>query len=101
MNGFDQLHKKLMVGVPVVVSVRGKLEGGQKDYNSGHLLVVVGWDAKRKSVICHDPAFYSNKKTLVRYKLKSFLRAWERSHRLAYIAESLAFTQLFSVRGVL
>jgi len=99
LNGFGQLHKKLMAGVPVVVSVRGRLKGAQNEYKNGHLLIVVGWDAKRKSVICHDPAFYSDKKTLVRYTLESFLKAWERSRRLAYVAEPLSFSYIFNSKG--
>jgi len=87
MNSFFDLHKKLTEGLPVVVSVRGYIEGGQKVYRNGHLLVVVGWDSKRKRVICQDPAFFSNKKVFVTYKIKSFLRAWEKSRRLAYVPD--------------
>ena len=89
MNSFTQLHNKLCVGVPVAVSVRGYIKGAPKPYRAGHFLVVTGWDAKRKKVICHDPAFFSHKGTLVRYDVDSFLRAWERSHRLAYVVEPL------------
>ncbi|MFC1842271.1 C39 family peptidase [Candidatus Dependentiae bacterium] len=87
MNSFVDLHKKLLKKIPVVVSVRGKLTGAPKAYNGGHLMVVVGWDAKRGTVICHDPAFYSDKSTRVAYPLDTFLKGWERSHRLAYVAD--------------
>jgi hypothetical protein len=87
LGSFTQLHERLQKGVPVVVSVRGFLDGAPKQYDKGHLLVVVGWDAKRQQVICHDPAFKSNNKVLKRYAVKSFLRAWDRSHRLAYLAD--------------
>ncbi len=87
LASFIQLHERLKKGVPVVVSVRGFLDGAPKQYDKGHLLVVVGWDAKRKQVICHDPAFQSNSKVLKRYSVGSFLRAWDRSHRLAYLAD--------------
>jgi hypothetical protein len=86
MNGIIDLYEKLLEGCPVVVSVRGRLDGGQKDYNNGHLIVVVGWDSAQKSVICHDPAFYTDKSTFVKYKLETFLRGWEGSNRIAYIA---------------
>jgi len=84
---FHQLYRYVHRGIPVVVSVRGYLRGAPKVYNKGHLLLVVGWDTKRKQVICHDPAFKTNRKVLKRYDIGSFLSAWERSHRLAYIAE--------------
>jgi len=87
MNSFEDIHKKLKSNIPVVVSVRGAIKGAPKGYKSGHLMVIVGWDAGERKVICHDPAFYSDKRTFVRYDVKSFLRAWERSHRLAYVAE--------------
>lgn len=87
LDSFTRLHERLQKGVPVVVSVRGRLDGAPKVYEKGHLLVVIGWDAKRQQVICHDPAFKSNSKVLKRYSVGSFLRAWDRSHRLAYLAD--------------
>ncbi len=87
LTSFNVLHNLLKKKTPVVVSVRGSLEGAPKEYNDGHLLVVVGWDPKTKKVICHDPAFESNEKTCVFYDINCFLKAWERSRRLAYVAE--------------
>lgn len=87
LHSFAQLHERLEKGIPVVVSVRGYLHGAPKVYEKGHLLVVVGWDSKRRQVICHDPAFKSNHKVLKRYAVASFLRAWDRSNRLAYLAD--------------
>ncbi len=87
MNSFKGLHAWLRRGIPVVASVRGPLEGGARPYKNGHLLLVVGWDARTKEVICHDPAFQEHHQTLTRYSLKTFLRGWERSHRLVYLAE--------------
>lgn len=89
LNSFDALHEKLAKNIPVVVSVRGYLEGAVKEFPYGHLLVVVGYDHKRQRVLCHDPAFPSENEVFKQYKLKSFLAAWERSHRLAYVAEPL------------
>lgn len=84
---FKDLYNKLAQGIPVAVSVRGPLEGAASAYSSGHLLVVIGWDRARQSVICHDPAFAFNHAVEQRYPLQSFLKAWERSHRLVYLAE--------------
>ncbi len=89
LNSFAQLHERLQKGVPVVVSVRGHLNGAPKVYDKGHLLVVIGWDATKQHVICHDPAFKSNHKVLKRYTVRSFLSAWDRSHRLAYLADPI------------
>jgi len=86
-NSFANLHQRLQQGIPVVVSVRGSLEGAPKSYDKGHLLVVIGYDAHKQQVICHDPAFKDDESTAVNYSLKHFLGAWERSHRLAYFAE--------------
>lgn len=92
LNSFAQLHERLQKGIPVVVSVRGYLEGAPKQYDKGHLMVVVGWDAKRQQVICHDPAFKSNNGVLKRYAARSFLDAWDRSYRLAYLADPIRMT---------
>lgn len=87
LSSFQALYAVLKRGVPVVVSVRGTLEGAAKEYNNGHLLTVIGWDNQRQEVICHDPAFASNDQTCVRYQIQNFLTAWNRSRHLAYIAE--------------
>lgn len=89
LNSFKQLHRRLKRGIPVAVSVRGFLSGAPKSYDNGHLLLVVGWDAKKQQIICHDPAADCDRKTLKRYDLQSFLPAWERSRRLAYLAEPI------------
>ena len=87
LNSFLQLHQQLVRGIPVVVSVRGTIDGAPKPYPDGHLLVVRGWDAKKRKVICQDSAFATHKETTCYYDLASFLRAWESSHRLVYWAE--------------
>jgi Peptidase_C39 like family len=89
LASFADLHQLLKRKIPVVVSVRGNIEGAAKEYDQGHLLVVVGWDKERKKVLCHDPAFDANSKVPVAYDLRSFLTAWERSRRLAYCASSI------------
>lgn len=88
-NSFKNLYAHLSKGIPVVISVRGYIQGAPKVYNNGHLLLVIGYDAKTKDVICHDPAVSDAKIVKKRYPLKSFLSAWERSHRLAYLAHPL------------
>jgi hypothetical protein len=87
LNSFADLYQYLKHKRPVVVSVRGRLNGAPKDYKFGHLLTVVGWDQKNKTVICHDPAIEGSRNVKRDYKLSHFLRAWESSHRLAYVAE--------------
>ncbi len=90
---FKDLYHKLAQGIPVAVSVRGPLEGAASGYLAGHLLVVVGWDRVRQSVICHDPAFAHDHAVETRYSLPNFLKAWERSHRLMYLAEPTCHLQ--------
>lgn len=87
LNSFVDLHANLMMGYPVVVSVRGKMNGAPKDYNQGHLILVIGFDKNNKEVIVHDPAFSSDPKVKFKYEIVSFIRAWERSHRLAYLID--------------
>jgi hypothetical protein len=87
MNSFKTLHRQLMRGIPVLVSVRGFLQGAPKVYDNGHVMMVIGWNSKKGQVVCHDPAFPSNRKVIKRYDIRNFLFAWERSRRLAYLAE--------------
>jgi Peptidase_C39 like family len=86
LESFAKVYSMLKKGIPVVVSVRGHLEGAFKEYDDGHLLVIIGWDQSQKKVVCHDPAFETNEETRVSYDVIPFMRAWERSHRLAYCA---------------
>lgn len=88
-NSFINLHDQLVKGIPVIVSVRGAIEGAPKVYPHGHLLMVVGYDAHTHQVICHDPAAQEHDLVYKKYNFKSFLQAWERSHRLIYLAEKL------------
>lgn len=89
LKSFKVLHAYLARNIPVVVSVRGPLVGAAKEYKSGHLLVVVGWDQKNRRVLCHDPAFPTNDDVAVTYDIDDFCRAWARSHCLAYLVEPL------------
>jgi hypothetical protein len=87
LNSFTHLHAHLQRGMPVIVSVRGWLRGAPKIYENGHLLVVVGWDAQKKQIICHDPAAKKIGHVMRHYDITDFLAAWERSRRLAYVLE--------------
>lgn len=89
MNSFSDLHQQLVNGMPVVVSVRGTLPGALKPFPHGHLMVVVGWDNDAREVLCHDPASDTHEAVFKRYPLEHFLRAWECSHRLAYVVEPI------------
>ncbi len=80
LASFEELYTHL----PAVVSVQGPLEGAPLPYLSGHLLVVRGWEAGR--VLVMDPAFPTHEETLTSYPIESFLAAWDRRRRLAYIS---------------
>jgi hypothetical protein len=84
LNGFNELYTYLKNETPVVVSVR-RLKGGATPYKNGHLLVVVGWNQDKKSVICVDPAFGPSCKTLRAYNVWNFLQAWGLSYNLCYV----------------
>ena len=89
LSSFSDLHKQLMNNIPVMVSVRGDLKGAAKPYSDGHLLLVTGFDAKHKRVLCHDPAFEDTEKIATSYDLESFLHAWGRSRNLSYVVEPI------------
>lgn len=95
---FKTVYQRLKKGLPVVVSVRGPLEGAPLPYSSGHLLVIVGWDTMNQEVICHDPACHHHEAVEKRYPLESFLRAWERSHRLVYLARPVVSKQMSAMQ---
>jgi hypothetical protein len=84
LSSFTSLYNILKNKIPAVVSVRGPLKDAPKPFEKGHLLVVIGWDAQKKQVICHDPAFDSDQAVLARYDVHEFIRAWERSRRMTY-----------------
>ena len=87
LTKFDQIIDKLIQGYPVVVSVKGPLKRAALPYESGHLLVVTGYDPETQEVYCMDPAFSTNALTHVRYSLTDFLTAWGRRQGVAYIFE--------------
>jgi len=83
LNNFNELYSYIAKKIPVAVSVR-YLKGGAIPYTRGHFLVIVGWNQKKKAIICIDPRF--RKKTLRAYHINNFLRAWGVSRNLSYIA---------------
>lgn len=87
LDSFLELYNYLKKNTPVVVSVRGYMQGAPQEYKQGHLLLVVGWDQDLQGVICHDPAIFGDQYVETIYSLSDFLRAWERSHRLAYVVD--------------
>lgn len=86
LASFKEMHALLQKNLPVIVSVRGSLEGAPRVYTHGHLLVVVGWDSSHKKVLCHDPAFLTDQQVITSYTFDAFCTAWDRSKRLAYVA---------------
>lgn len=88
-SSFREVYECLQKNIPVAVSIRGEIKGGKKPYNNGHLLVVTGWDAQNKKVICCDPAFDTADQVKREYEIAHFLSAWERSRRLTYMSEPL------------
>jgi len=87
LTGFSDIYRRLILGTPVIVSVRGPLPGSAGAYEAGHLIVVSGYDPKTQEVHCMDPAFASDDCTHVRYQLEHFMASWERRGKVAYIFE--------------
>ena len=87
LNSFCDVHRQLKKNLPVVVSVRGRLDQAPRAYPHGHLLTIVGYDAHAEEVICHDPAKEGHNNVEQRYKLADFMRSWEASRRLSYLVE--------------
>lgn len=85
LSDFSKIYAHLLRGEPVVVSIRGPLPGSALPYAQGHLLVVTGYDALHKKVICMDPAFPTNNETHVAYDFEDFIRAWGRRENVAYV----------------
>jgi len=87
LPSFAALHSRLMRGLPVIVSLRGPLAGTYKPMTFGHLLTVIGFDAKEQKVHCVDSAFPEDGQTAVSYPLQGFLEAWARRQNIAYLFE--------------
>lgn len=85
LNDFSELHRHLLHQIPVVVSLYGSLPGAPQPYTAGHLVCVIGYDAKEKTVRCIDPAFPSSDQTEVSYPLSDFLNAWGGRYNVSYV----------------
>jgi hypothetical protein len=85
LPNFTALYKYICHNRPVIVSIAGPLSGGATPYKSGHLMVVIGWDAYKQRVLCIDSAFKSNKTTKVWYNGDGFCKVWGRRKNLCYI----------------
>jgi len=81
----DQIIDQLNKGYPVVVSIQGPITGGARPYESGHLIVIRGYDAQQKKLLCMDPGFPDNDATYVSYDVDDFLNAWKRRKGMAYM----------------
>ena len=87
LKNFQDILDNIKNNLPVIVSVRGEIKDAPRPYNRGHVMVVAGYNDKKKLVICYDPAFDNNYKVLKNYPLHSFLKAWNKSNCLAYCFE--------------
>ena len=54
-------------------------------YANGDLMMVYGYDAATREVLCVDSAFPTDAQTKVCYKINDFLAAWGRRGNLAYV----------------
>jgi len=85
LSGVDELIKWLYRGYPVVVSIQGPIAGGARPYTGGHLLVVKGYNAATRQLLCMDPGFSDDQSTNVAYAEEDFVGAWRKRNGLAYI----------------
>lgn len=83
-QGMKDLYASLRSGYPIVVSVKGSIEGAPLPYKNGHLLVICGIDTTTKKVLCMDPAFGADRETKTSYSIDSFEAAWKKRHYLTY-----------------
>lgn len=85
LNNFESLHGYLKKKIPVAVSIRGNPRGCAWPHPNGHFVVAIGWDQKKKCVVCLDPAFDQKDKILRYYHIDDFIEAWGKSRNLCYI----------------
>lgn len=85
LSDFETILDLLKNDCPIVVSVKGPLPGALLPYESGHLIVVRGYDAETKQVLCMDPAYLKDSDTLVSYSLDAFLTAWNKRSNVCYM----------------
>jgi hypothetical protein len=93
LNSFNELHRYLKQGTPVIMSVRSPLPGSAQAYPSGHLIAVTGYDSANKQVTCIDPAFPTDATTVVHYHVDDLVAAWARRRNTAYLFEKIKQTR--------
>ena len=79
LRGLDEAERFIAAGIPLVASIAAnpnKLSGFLFDKGTnGHLLVIVGFDAKG-NVVVNDPAETSDSTVQKTYDRAGFERAW-------------------------
>ena len=85
LSSFVEAHQSIAKGLPLVVSIKGPIDGAPKPYLSGHLLLLTGYDQSSRRILCMDPGFDTNSQTEASYPLDAFLEAWGRRRNLAYV----------------
>ena len=82
-RGIQDLEKWVEAGLPVICSVSlDVLKGSEKPRESGHLVVLVGFDANGDPVF-NDPAWREQVRRT--YRRENFEQAWLTSSRTVYI----------------
>lgn len=85
LTGLNDLIHYLKKGLPVVISIKGPIEGGALPYTGGHLLAIQGYDPKSSCFIAMDPAFPKDYGKSVSYKVHDLEKAWEKRGYVAYV----------------
>ncbi|GEM_PF-4787665 len=90
LNGFEEIHSRLVQSVPIVVSVQGTPSGGFPwPFYRPHMLTVIGYNAESDKVACLDPIFPTNKSSYQSYLLEDFLRIWGKKQNIACVFEKI------------
>lgn len=84
LNGMTELLNLLSEKQAVGLSVQGPLQGSEKPYLEGHLLVACGFDSDKQSLLCMDPAGSPAESLFRWYKFSDFNAAWARRGYTAY-----------------
>jgi hypothetical protein len=82
--GFEMISQHLTKNLPVVVSLKKKATRRRMPSSNNHQLVVRGYDASTKRVLCIDPAFPSDEQTMTGFKWEEFMQAWSEKSYLGY-----------------
>lgn len=87
LNSFDEVIAQLKKNIPVIVSVKGKIEGAPFEYKSGHLMTIVGWDPTTEEIFFIDSAHPSDQQSYVSYPFEEFNKVWTVRKNLCYFFE--------------